>query len=294
MMIQGGYLMKRIIVGCVIFCMISFPLIGCNRLENKSNNKVTVAVSIIPEEAFVKKIAGDAVNVVCLIPPGNSPANYEPTLDVMKDISKSSTYFTIDVPAEKSIIQKVREFNKDIEVINLAEDVREKYDDRVFEDGGRDPHIWLSPKRVIVMVESIKAELIKIDVNNKEIYEENANKFIDELNELDRNMKSSLNSGKSFLIYHPSLGYIAEDYGIKMLPIEKEGKEPSIKEIKRVVEEAKNKNITDVLCQAEFDIKEGEVIAKELGGEVKIIEPLSENYIESMNNILSVLIEAAK
>src|SRR3712207_7214135 len=48
-------------------------LTGCTKSSylNKNNNtsdKLTVAVSIIPEETFVKSIAGDLVNVVTMIP----------------------------------------------------------------------------------------------------------------------------------------------------------------------------------------------------------------------------------
>ena len=48
------------------------------------NDKLTVAVSIPPAETFVKAVAGDLVDVVTIIPPGNSPANYQRTKSYVK------------------------------------------------------------------------------------------------------------------------------------------------------------------------------------------------------------------
>src|SRR3712207_5104305 len=117
---------------------------------NKNNNtsdKLTVAVSIIPEETFVKSIAGDLVNVVTMIPPGQSPETFEPTPDLLERFSKSKLYFTMSVPAEvNSILPKTKDFNSNVKIIDLASEVRKTYKDREFSPGSRYPHIWLSPK----------------------------------------------------------------------------------------------------------------------------------------------------
>jgi len=69
-------------------------------------------------------------------------------------------------------------------------------------------------------------KFILIDPANKAVYEKNATKYISKLNELDKKMKNILKGlkTKTFIIYHPAFGYFADDYNLKMLAIEKEGK----------------------------------------------------------------------
>ncbi len=188
----------------ILFVMTLLLGTSCSGIK-EVNNKLTVAVSILPQETYVKAVAGDLVDVVTMIPPGASPANYQPKPNEMVKLSEASLYFAIDVPTEiANIIPNIDSINSNIKVIDLAEKVDQVYPARFFNeddhdedenhkdedhedeghegedhDGhsheGRDPpHIWMSPKRVVVMVEAIKDSLVEIDPNNIEAYERNA------------------------------------------------------------------------------------------------------------------------
>ena len=141
-----------------------------------------------------------------LVPPGNSPANYEPTPELMEQLSEASLYLAIGVPTENAnILPDIG----DMEVVYLQDEVASVYPERTFESGSRDPHIWLSPKRVIVMVETIARELGELDPDNEEIYNENAASYIARLNALDTEIKAALADvqSRSFIVYHPAFGY---------------------------------------------------------------------------------------
>ncbi len=68
--------MKRIIVLLVLSLLV---LTACSNNNSENNDKLKIAVSIVPQETFIKKIAGELVDVVVMIPPGSSPANYQPS-----------------------------------------------------------------------------------------------------------------------------------------------------------------------------------------------------------------------
>lgn len=282
------------------------------KVNGNGEEKITVAVSIVPQETFVKAVAGDLVNVVTMIPPGNSPANYQPTPKEMTNLSESEIYFSIGVPTEKAnILDKVEEFNEDIKVVDLAHKVADVYPDRNFTEeenhshedhehededhgddddhdhDGRDPHIWLSPKRVKVMIDAIKDELIAIDSKNKKTYEKNAEEYIEKLDELDTEITEALSDieQKSFIIYHPAFGYFADDYGLQMITIEKDGKDTTAKHLESVIDLAKEKNIKYVFYQEEFDSKQAETVAKEIDGDTMRVAPLAPNYIENLRDI---------
>ncbi|WP_129597456.1 metal ABC transporter solute-binding protein, Zn/Mn family [Anaerophilus nitritogenes] len=279
---------------CMSFVILMFT--GCSQ-EAENNQKIKVAVSIVPQKTFVEAVGGDLVETVEMIPPGMSPENYAPSPKELKMLSESTLYFSIGVPSEKeNILPKLKDMNKDIQLISLENEVSKVYKDREFAKNQRDPHIWLSPKRVVVITEVIKDELIKIDPQNKEIYEENANKYIQQLKEVDIEIKKSIEKlpQKSFVVYHPAFGYFADDYGLDMISIEEEGKEATIEDIKRVIDFAKSENIKVIFYQAEIDSRQSRTIADEIGGKTKEIEPLAKDYIQNLRDMAKTFTESLK
>lgn len=272
----------------ILIIGIMFIAVGCSNSKHQSSNKINVAVSIVPEETFVKAIAGDLVNVVTLIPPGKSPENYAPTPKVLQELSDSKLYFSIGVPAEKAgILPKLKSLNSSIKVVDLSEAANKIYKPITFPSGEIDPHIWMSPKRVKVMIKTIKDELVLLDPKNKNIYEKNYNNYLTQLDTADRQIQTSLSSlkNKSFVIYHPCMGYFAKDYNLNMIALEKEGKQASIKDLQKTIDYSKANNIKVIFYQSEVDNKQAKVFADEINGKCEKIEPLSPDYIGNLHKI---------
>jgi len=148
----------------------------------------------------------------------------------------------------------------------------------------RDPHIWTSPKRVKVIIQIIADELSLIDSTNKMTYQNNAKKYINKLSLLDATIRSYFKdvTKKTFIVYHPELGYFAQDYGLKMLYIEKEGKGMNAKEMKELINTARMNGIKTVFCQSEFDSKQAQIFASNIEGKVVSFSVLSPHYIENL------------
>ncbi|MEG2144667.1 MAG: zinc ABC transporter substrate-binding protein, partial [Oscillospiraceae bacterium] len=239
---------------------------------------------ILPEETFVKAVCGDKFDVVTLIPPGSSPENFEPSPKDMEMLSKAKIYFSIGVPTEKANI--LPKLSKDIRLCSLNEAAAKVYPD-LLQGEERDPHIWLSPKRVSVIIDKIAEELIELDKENEKIYLDNAKAFKDELSKADLKIKETLAAKKSSVIltFHPAFNYFANEYGLEAVSIEKEGKEATAAGIKEVIDFAKSHGIKIIFCQAEISSAQVKAIAQEIGAEIIMLEPLSPNYIENLNII---------
>ena len=279
---------------------VSAVAIGCNSQPVVSDEQLVVAVSIVPQATFVKAVAGDLVEVVTMIPPGFSPANHAPSMREMRQFSNAEIYFTIGVPAEESILRGALDINKNLKIIDLATEVATVYPDRNFTveascaccpgPGGRDPHIWLSPKRVKTMIEVIARELSYIDPENENIYKENAQAYLVKLETLDREIRTMLQNinNRTFIVYHPAFGYFADEYGLTMVALEKHGKKATTEHLKDIVNLAREKEIRVILYQAEFDSKQANVLAEEIGGETVKVAPLAPNYIENLTKIAQI------
>nr|WP_321302590.1 zinc ABC transporter substrate-binding protein [uncultured Trichococcus sp.] len=286
--------MIRNFVGTAVL-LSSLYLAGCSDAANEEATsepeKPVVAVSIVPERTFVEAVAGDSVDIVTLIPPGSNPGNYEPTAQEMEAFSDAALYFSIGVATEEAnILPNVG----DMEVVPLEDEVAAVYADRTFESGGRDPHIWLSPKRVKVMVEAIARELGELDPDNQELYEQNAADYIAQLDEVDQAIQAALEGveSKQFIVYHPAFGYIAEDYGLTMYALEQDGKEATAQHLQEMVDLAKAENIKVIFYQEEMDSSQAEAFAEEIGGQTIQLAPLAADYIANLENMARTMTEA--
>ncbi len=312
--------MKRFIILFLSLLML-FSFTACTESSvDSSDKKITVAVGIVPEATFVEKVAGDLVDIITMIPPGNSPANYQPTAAQMQAFSEASVYFAMQTPTEEAnILPKVADFNKDIKIVLLRDVVSKTYpnllvtghdhnedehleeetehpdeeDEHLHEEDEKtpDPHIWLSPKRVIIIVQTIADTLSELDNANKEIYQKNAQEYIKELEAMDASIKIIAENceNKTFLIYHGAYGYFAQEYGFEMISLESEGKQVTAAKMQEVIDFANSEGITTVYYQEEFDDNQAKTVAEEINGNVKKASPLSPDYIASLTEFANAL-----
>ena len=91
------------------------------------------------------------------------------------------------------------------------------------------------------------------------------------------------------MIYHPNLAYLARDYGLEEIPVEFEGKEPPPSRMKELIDRARKDGLKTIFVQREYDTKNAKAIAGEIGAELKIIDPLSENWLKSITEIIELL-----
>jgi len=264
---------------------------GVNKEEAAASGKLIVAVTIIPEKTFVEAVCGDKVEIVTLVPPGSSPETYEPAPMEMEQFSRADIYFSIGVPIEEAYIMP---FIGDIKTVGIHEAAAKVYSDRTFENGERDPHIWLSPKRVIVMIDRIAEEMSLIDESNRAFYEGNAEKYKQELVETDAEIVAALEPVKNrkFVVFHPAFGYLAEDYDLEMFSLEEEGKEATAVHLQDMIDLAKAENMKVIFYQEEIDSSQSEAYAEEIGGKTAPLEPLAADYTENLKRMAAVMAEA--
>ncbi len=272
-------------------------------------SNINAVVSILPEQTFVKAIGGDKVNVSLMVLPGNSPHTYEPKPSQMKDVAKAELYFAIGVEFEDVWLNKFKNLNKRMQVIDLTHNIQmlkmqalAEHDEHghqehkpstssgteVEEEHGSDPHIWTSPNNVKIIAEHIYKALAKADPANESYYKQNHDKFISLIAETDSKIKSILSNkpkGTKFMVFHPSWGYFAQAYGLKQLPVEMEGKSPKPKELINLIKEAREEQISAIFTQPEFSDSIAKVMANELKIKVIKVSPLSPDWSENLLNI---------
>jgi len=254
-------------------------------------------VSIVPQRYFVERVGGEHVDVNVMVLPGNSPATYEPRPEQLTALSKSAVYFSIGVPFEKAWLARIAAVNEVMRVVDTAAGIERvpigahykvELGDRPETDAeGRDPHIWLSPSLVKIQAQNIYEALVTLDPDNEDDYETNLDRFIADINGLIADIEETLAGvpSRKFMVFHPAWGYFGDDFELEMIPIEVGGQEPSAAELADLVATAEAEGIRVIFAQPEFSTEDAETIAQEIDGEVLLISPLAENWLENLRQV---------
>lgn len=286
--------------------LITFAILACGG-EKKTETKL-IAVSILPQKYFIKKIAGDYFDINVMVLPGESPATYSPTPEQMVKLSKTNLYFKIGhIGFEKAWMNNLKENNPNMKVIDCSKGIGliegEDVHDCSNHDGhhhhehnhsGVDPHLWVSPLQALKVAENTYEALIANYPEKKELFKKNYSQLKKEIEETHLQIKNKIETtkNKSFLIFHPALSYLARDYGLNQIPIEVDGKEPGASHLKEIIDLGKKEQIKVVFIQKQFDMENAKTVAAEIGATVIQINPLDEDWNRSIMFIADELSKA--
>jgi zinc transport system substrate-binding protein len=277
------YLILIIIISVFLFAGV--PLKKANVGLISKEEKIGVVVSILPLAEFVEQVGKDKVEVTVIVPPGADPHLFELTPVQLKKISQAQLYVEVGsgLNFELTWMDKIKLIYKDMLICNSSIGI-------TLVD--KDPHIWLSPRNAKTMVENISEALTKIDPLSQKYFKKNSIEYINKLDILDKEIKARLEGVKNrrFISYHPSWGYFAKEYDLIQIAIENEGKEPSAASLAHIIDQTRAFNISIILVSPQFNIKSAEVVAKEVGAQIIIADPLSMDYINNLRKLVEEII----
>ena len=266
-------------------------------LQLETSSKLKVVSSFFPIDQFVGKVGGEAIERMLLIPKGVEPHDYEPTI---KDIQRvdSADVLVYNGLGFENWIGKMSNPQK----IDASKGLNASYLDE--RNMTFDPHVWLDPLLAKKQVENIRDGLIMIDPNHKDIYVNNSNNFLNELDNLDEKIRTDLESckKKDFITFHNSFSYFAKQYGLNQHSISNTDPESEVTpaRLTEIINIAKTLGLQVIYSEELVDPRQATVIAQEVpDGKVLVLSPiegLSENeqkaglgYIDKMNDNINNL-----
>lgn len=270
---------------CTLLLGIGLLASSCQQGEQRST-RLQIATTIAPAAQVITEIADSLVTVTTLLPQGNNPENYEPTPQAIQALASSAAYFYMgDLGFERSWVERIHTMQPALQLVRLDQDL---VGSAHLHNGNptnlHDPHYWTSIRGLRSMGKSIYSSLCRIDTMHRAQYDAGYQRFIQRLEHVEHTIKEQLSDipSRAFVIYHPSLSEFAEEYGLKQLVIEQDGKEPTPQHIQALIEEAKKLGVRVVFIQQEFDSKLIESIAKELDTRMVVINPLGGGWEEQL------------
>ena len=270
--------------------------------------KVKVVASTVPLATFTKMVGGDLVSVSVLVPPGANLHTFEPAPSKLAEVAKADLYIKNGAGLE-IWMDKIIGANRRMLVVDSSSGIDLLEGHHHHEDGGddgeadhhhgpsrrdlhpsiltADPHIWLSAKNAAIMAENICRGLVEVDPENADAFRENLAAFERELEDLDLELASTFRGteGGKFIVLHPAWGYFARDYGLVQVAILEEDKEPGPRQLRTIVDLAREEGIETIYVDPNFNPKSGEIIAAEIDGRIVALDPVAPDYIENMRKV---------
>lgn len=282
------------IITIALICLLSVITVGCKPHVGK--NKMII-VSIQPQKAMLTDIVGEEFDVVCLLTSDNNPEAFEPSMSHLISFENSNAYFRIgNIGFELAILNKIQSNAPDLKIYDTSKGVKllkgghghilgDKHECEI------DPHIWTSVPNMIIIAKNMYNAVLELDPEHSDEYTENYNKLKARLVELNNELAKTLEpcKGSSFAVWHPSLSYFANDYGLNQISIELEGKEVSIKHLQEKIEESNNSDVKVFFLQKEFDGKRVRTVTEEVSKNVVTINPMRFKWENEMRVIANAI-----
>jgi zinc transport system substrate-binding protein len=200
--------------------------VSCNQSSSNGDGKI-ITVSIPPFKYFIDAIGGGDFKVNVMVPAGADPHIYEPVPDQIAGLSKSVAYISDGyLGFEMTWLDRFYETNWNMKKLSLGKNI-DLIKPVVHADSehveGADPHYWVSPRCALIMASDIKALLIDLNPEKSEKYTLNYTNLVKTIDNIDKKASDLYSSyqNRPFMIFHPALGYLARDYGLKEIAVDR-------------------------------------------------------------------------
>ncbi len=270
--------------------------VGCSSQAPVKEQKLYV--SILPLRYLVNHIVGDDFPIEVLVPAGASPETFEPTPRQFVELNRAPLIFSVGlIDFETALLSKLENQQR---VVNLSKGIdliagscshcNHKHG-HSHHGHGVDPHIWTAPKALQQMARNAYEAIHRMYPDSAK-YTANHDTLQTRLQQLDQYIGQEI-SGSGidyFVIYHPALSYYAQDYGIKQIAIEQDGKEPSAKRLAELIAMIRKDGVKRIFYQSQFPASCVETITKDTDAESVQIDPLHEDIVTNLTKITHLIL----
>ena len=245
----------------------------------KSNEPKKVQVvatnSIIYD--ITKNVAGDLADIHSIVPVGQDPHEYEPLPQDVQKIHDADIIFYNGINLENAddawFTKMVKNAGKvaDKDYFAVSDGVDVIYLEGANEKGKEDPHAWLNIENGVIYAKNIAKQLIAKDPEHKDTYQKNLDKYVAELDKLDKDAKERLakipEEKKLIVTSEGCFKYFSKAYGVPsayiwVINTEEEG---TPEQTTRLVEILKKSKVPSLFVESSVDDRPMKTVSQESG-----------------------------
>lgn len=219
--------------------------------------------------------------------------------------------FLINGAGMESFLTEAAERIPDLAIVDSGEGVPliESATGEAHDHGGEEhshedcnPHIWVSVSNCILQVKNIARGLQEADPAHAAQYEENAERYVEKLEDLRACMHEAIDPlpHKKIVTFHEAFPYFAEEFGLEIVRVvnREPDSQPSARELAETIRLVEDAGVTAVFAEPQYPESAANIIAEESGIRVWLLDPVvtgpddKDAYLDAMEQNLQVLEEA--
>jgi zinc transport system substrate-binding protein len=277
--------------------LIFLLLLSCNSgRDSQAPLTPLVAVSIMPQAYFAGRIGGALINVMILVGPGQSPHSYEPSPRQMSDLAGAAVWVLSGTEFEISLRPKIERLFPRLALVDGTGGVRfrsieaHEHEEEEGEGAGDvslqeiDRHTWLGLAPAKIMAFHIRDALCAADETNALVYKKNCEELVRDMEDEFASLKRELEPlrGETVFVYHPAFGYFLDEFGLIQEAVETGGKEPTPRQLGRLIEKARAEKVKVIFVQAQFPAESARTAAAAAGAELVSLDPLAADWLSNI------------
>ena len=276
-----------------------------------------VLVTVEPQAWLVEQVAGPLAQVTVMVPPGADPHTFEPRPSQMAEVARGDLYLSLGLEFEAVWLPRFLAASPGLRVVAMdagitklpmpahghehSEAEEHGHDhpegeahghdhdhpegeahghDHGHEAGLPDPHVWLAPELMQAMAVATRDALTQADPANAQAYAAGCEAAVAKARAVHDDI-AALFAGlteRRFMVFHPSWGYFAKEFGLVQMPVEGHGSEPGPRTMMQLVAEAREHGVRVVFVSPQFSQRSAGVVAQELGGALVEADPLARDW----------------
>ena len=270
--------------------LLAFLVLNREKFEQK---KYLVVSTSFPGYDFARAVTKNTnISTKMLVKPGAETHTYEPTPQDIIDIKNADMFIYVggdsdtwvekilkDVDTKKTHVVKLVDLVSTVneEIVEGMEDEDEhdhEHDHDEEEEGPEiDEHVWTSPKKAMEIVKKIAKEASEIDAAEKNKIDDNAEKYVAEIAQVDKDLHQAIDGKISEIVVADRFPfrYFADEFGLKYAAAFSgcsEQTEASAKTISFLINKVKQDKVKKIYKIELSNGKIAETVSKDTGAEV--------------------------
>ena len=267
------------------FALLTLFFAACSGGNGDSEKPNVVAITTQIGD-FAKNVGGDRIDLTVLLKPNQDAHDFDFEPSQLRGIAGADLILRNGLGLDDFLDDALENTDAPVVVVSEGASLRESSHDHDDDEGeeheghGADPHVWLSVENARVMVENVRDALIDVDTANADYYRDNATRYLNTLDALDRDIQTLVQSVptacRKLVTNHEVLGYFTEAYGFELvgsvIPSTVTDAQPSAADVADIVRKIRDEDVLAIFAESSANPALVQQVAREAG--IKVVDDL--------------------
>ena len=276
----------------IVLALFTIALFSACKDEAASNGKLNIVTTTTMITDLVSHVGGDKINIQGLMGSGVDPHLYKASEGDVTKLAKANVIFYGGLHLEGKLVdvfEKMERQNIKTIAVSDALDKKTLIGSELFASN-YDPHIWFDVTNWQQITTFVVEKLSEANPENKAFFEENSKKYMEELKELDIELRaiiSTLPKEKRILVTaHDAFNYFGKAYGFEVVGLQglSTATEAGVQDVQNLANFIIDKNVKAIFVESSVPRRTIEALQAAVNSKKHHVEIGGTLYSDALGN----------